>query len=151
MSAAQCFKRVVLLPGSKITHSHVMAPLWVAMSASRTSSYLDTEDIFGPFTIPDVQIILRLVFCEFTRACLMCYEFGCNRRFPKIEQNIRLTSSLMVSSVLLKLCREDPMIIQCETSTLLFHPHHFALLSGIDIEDLTCDASTPVLAGEKEN
>ena len=81
----------------------------------------------------------------------MCYEFGCNRRFPNIEQKISLISSLMGSSVLLKVCREGPMIIQCEKSTLLFYPHHFALLSGIDFEDLTCDASTPVLAGEKEN
>lgn len=37
------------------------------------------------------------------------------------------------------------------TSTLLFHPHHFTLLPRVDIQDLTCDASTPALTREKEN
>jgi hypothetical protein len=43
------------------------------------------------------------------------------------------------------------MILPCGASMLVFHPHHFTLLSRIDIQHLACNASAPVLARQEED
>jgi hypothetical protein len=43
------------------------------------------------------------------------------------------------------------MILPCTASTLLSHPRYFTLFSRIDVQDLTRDASTPILTRQKQN